>query len=296
MAVRVAGLDGVGPPGHAPVVLPDSRRRRSPGAWSTPSSDTTWITCPARSWSTPAGSSWRPALTALLAGTSGRWPWSTRPSAPFPTCRAWTRAPSRRFGRAASRWCRRATWCSSSRPCGRRPSWRRTAPRPRRSTASRIAPSTPPARRFATGRALDEFDLQQQMWTWFDEEGLDSDSPPVVAVGPHASSPHYLPTRASSAAPSPRCAAAPGPVGQAAGAGQRVRRHHLGGLHRAARSRTRMRAGVRRRGRRAGRGGEPGPGTGARRPGRARLGGRPRRPPGARGCRIRRLRRPPDRP
>jgi len=47
------------------------------------------------------------------------------------------------------------------------------------------------------GRRLDEFDLQQQMWTWFEEEGLDSDSPPVVAVGPNASSPHYLPTRAS---------------------------------------------------------------------------------------------------
>jgi Xaa-Pro dipeptidase len=46
-------------------------------------------------------------------------------------------------------------------------------------------------------RQLDEFDLQQQMWTWFAEEGLDSDSPPVVAVGPHASSPHYLPTKAS---------------------------------------------------------------------------------------------------
>ena len=50
------------------------------------------------------------------------------------------------------------------------------------------------------GRRLDEFGLQQQMWRWFDEEGLDSDSPPVVAVGPNASSPHYLPTRRSSAA------------------------------------------------------------------------------------------------
>lgn len=47
------------------------------------------------------------------------------------------------------------------------------------------------------GRRLDEFDLQQQMWTWFEEEGLESDCPPVVAVGAHASSPHYLPTVAS---------------------------------------------------------------------------------------------------
>ena len=50
------------------------------------------------------------------------------------------------------------------------------------------------------GRRLDEFSLQQQMWRWFDEEGLDSDSPPVVAVGANASSPHYLPTATSSAA------------------------------------------------------------------------------------------------
>jgi Xaa-Pro aminopeptidase len=49
------------------------------------------------------------------------------------------------------------------------------------------------------GRTLSEFDLQQQMMTWFDEEGLDTDSPPVVAVGPHASSPHYLPSRDTAA-------------------------------------------------------------------------------------------------
>jgi Xaa-Pro aminopeptidase len=49
------------------------------------------------------------------------------------------------------------------------------------------------------GRTLSEFDLQQQMMGWFDEEGLDTDSPPVVAVGPHASSPHYLPSRDSAA-------------------------------------------------------------------------------------------------
>jgi len=49
------------------------------------------------------------------------------------------------------------------------------------------------------GRALSEFDLQQQMMTWFDEEGLETDCPPVVAVGPNASSPHYLPSRETSA-------------------------------------------------------------------------------------------------
>ena len=41
---------------------------------------------------------------------------------------------------------------------------------------------------------LTEYALQQQMVAWFDEEGLVSDSPPVVAVGANAGNPHYLPT------------------------------------------------------------------------------------------------------
>jgi Xaa-Pro aminopeptidase len=44
------------------------------------------------------------------------------------------------------------------------------------------------------GRTLTEYELQQQMVRWFDEEGLTSDEPPVVAVGAHAGNPHYLPT------------------------------------------------------------------------------------------------------
>jgi Xaa-Pro aminopeptidase len=43
-------------------------------------------------------------------------------------------------------------------------------------------------------KVLTEHDLQQQMVGWFEEEGLVSDSPPVVAVGSHAGDPHYLPT------------------------------------------------------------------------------------------------------
>jgi Xaa-Pro aminopeptidase len=50
------------------------------------------------------------------------------------------------------------------------------------------------------GRARTEYDLQQDMVRWFDEEGLVSDSAPVVAVGPNAGNPHYLPD-ASRAAP-----------------------------------------------------------------------------------------------
>ena len=44
------------------------------------------------------------------------------------------------------------------------------------------------------GRPLSEYELQQKMVGWFEEEGLVSDSPPVVAVGSNAGNPHYLPT------------------------------------------------------------------------------------------------------
>jgi Xaa-Pro aminopeptidase len=45
----------------------------------------------------------------------------------------------------------------------------------------------------AAGRRQTEYDLQQAMVGWFDEEGLVSDSAPVVAVGANAGNPHYLP-------------------------------------------------------------------------------------------------------
>jgi Xaa-Pro dipeptidase len=44
------------------------------------------------------------------------------------------------------------------------------------------------------GRALSEYQLQQEMVGWFEEEGLISDSAPVVAVDGNAGDPHYLPT------------------------------------------------------------------------------------------------------
>jgi Xaa-Pro aminopeptidase len=43
------------------------------------------------------------------------------------------------------------------------------------------------------GRAMNEYELQQQMVGWFEDEGLVSDSAPVVAVGGNAGDPHYLP-------------------------------------------------------------------------------------------------------
>jgi Xaa-Pro dipeptidase len=46
----------------------------------------------------------------------------------------------------------------------------------------------------ASGRNQTEYDLQQEMLGWFEDEGLVSDSAPVVAVGGNAGNPHYLPT------------------------------------------------------------------------------------------------------
>ena len=44
------------------------------------------------------------------------------------------------------------------------------------------------------GRVMSEYQLQQEMVGWFEEEGLISDSAPVVAVDGNAGNPHYLPT------------------------------------------------------------------------------------------------------
>ena len=46
----------------------------------------------------------------------------------------------------------------------------------------------------ATGTAVSEFEVQQAMVGWFAEEGLVSDSPPVVAAQGSSGNPHYLPT------------------------------------------------------------------------------------------------------
>ena len=48
------------------------------------------------------------------------------------------------------------------------------------------------------GTGATEYDLQELMVGWFAEEGLVSDSAPVVAVGAHAGDPHYLPDASTS--------------------------------------------------------------------------------------------------
>jgi Xaa-Pro aminopeptidase len=49
-----------------------------------------------------------------------------------------------------------------------------------------------------SGRRLSEYGLQQQMAQWFQEEGLVSDSAPVVAIGSNSGNPHYLPNATES--------------------------------------------------------------------------------------------------
>ena len=50
------------------------------------------------------------------------------------------------------------------------------------------------AARARHGEAMTEYAVQQQMAAWFEEEGLVSDAPPVVAAQENAGDPHYMPT------------------------------------------------------------------------------------------------------
>jgi Xaa-Pro aminopeptidase len=57
--------------------------------------------------------------------------------------------------------------------------------------------------RTRAGEAPQEYDIQQLMVGWFRDEGLTSDSAPVVAAQENAGNPHYLPTTAASRAIAP---------------------------------------------------------------------------------------------
>jgi Xaa-Pro aminopeptidase len=50
------------------------------------------------------------------------------------------------------------------------------------------------ARRVKDGTPTDEHTIQQLMVRWFDEEGLVSDAPPIVAAQENAGNPHYAPS------------------------------------------------------------------------------------------------------
>ena len=50
------------------------------------------------------------------------------------------------------------------------------------------------ARRMRDREPTTEYDVQQLMMGWFADEGLQTDSPPIVAATEHAGNPHYQPT------------------------------------------------------------------------------------------------------
>jgi Xaa-Pro dipeptidase len=54
------------------------------------------------------------------------------------------------------------------------------------------------ARRVRSGEEFTEYDLQQWILEQFRASGVTSDSPPIVAVGPHSGDPHYEPTERNS--------------------------------------------------------------------------------------------------
>jgi Xaa-Pro aminopeptidase len=54
------------------------------------------------------------------------------------------------------------------------------------------------SRRLTAGTPTTEYDIQQLMTGWFADEGLVSDSPPIVAAQENAGNPHYMPTPAVS--------------------------------------------------------------------------------------------------
>jgi Xaa-Pro aminopeptidase len=56
------------------------------------------------------------------------------------------------------------------------------------------------AERIRDGVATNEYQIQQLMWQWFQEEGLTSDAAPLVAAMANASDPHYTPSATSSRA------------------------------------------------------------------------------------------------
>ncbi len=59
------------------------------------------------------------------------------------------------------------------------------------------------ARALAFSGSVQEYAIQQQMSGWFREEGLISDSDPVVGAGENGGNPHYLPTATRSRAITP---------------------------------------------------------------------------------------------
>ena len=83
---------------------------------------------------------------------------------------------------------------------------------------------------------MTEYDMQQQMVRWFDEEGLISDSTPNVAAQENAGNPHYHPSPAVHRAIGPDEILLLDLWGKMQGAWRGLCGHHLGRLHRQSRA------------------------------------------------------------
>src|SRR5688572_16602174 len=165
-----------------------------------PSSARTSITCPVRRQSIPAGSSSRPGSTACSPAWAG-WRWRSRRVAmeysPMCAIPYLSRVDA---GTAEAVRARGVEILSSgdlvqqfeARWSPAQLETHREASRALYRIKDRAFEAAAAALR--SGRAMSEYDLQQQMTGWFDDEGLVSDSAPVVAVGGNAGNPHYLPT------------------------------------------------------------------------------------------------------
>ena len=102
---------------------------------------------------------------------------------------------------SASTSCRRAISCSSSRRSGRTPPFvthRHASEALYADQGSGVRRDYAP--RSPTAGPTTEYEIQQLMVGWFRDHRLESDSPPVVAAGPNAGNPHYLPTASTASA------------------------------------------------------------------------------------------------
>ena len=228
---------GLGPHGHPALVLPRSRAKaRRPGS-STPSSATTWTAFRARRSSTPGATRLTKGLETLLAGRRRlameyskdcAIPYLSRVDAGTIELVRSHGVEVVSSGDLVQRF--EAVWDDAALATHQDASVRLYRIKDRALAFVRAA--------LAAGRALTEFDVQQEMVQAFRDEDLSSDSAPVVGAQDNAGNPHYLPTAAAAPRHRPRRSAAPRSVGQAADAGRGLRRHHLDGVHRRRRFRT----------------------------------------------------------
>ena len=146
--------------------------RASRAVWCTRSSGTTSIALPGNKTPYAGRTSSKRVSSSCLRAARG-WPWSIRPTARFRTCRASTPARSNWCGARRRRGVVRRSRAAVRGALGRGGDRRHTAG-VRQAVShqgSRVRGGRPGGSR--DGIATTEFDIQQLMWQWFDEEGAD---------------------------------------------------------------------------------------------------------------------------